>query len=120
MHFHVVEQDPAPGASVSMFSTVRLVLVAPGYWMPNVVGMAEMDAGQIIDWNGMTQVRIYETTADSADWGLVIAQEPDPGALWGHEPPVTLVIGQQGPVTTVPSISPSTTTTTVPAAHRGG
>ena len=112
-HYYVIEQNPPAGTLVRMGSSVEIILVYPGYFVPDVIGLSLLDATRYIAYAGLFQSNVYQTTADSADWGIVIAQEPDPGALWGHEPPVTLVIGQQSPVTTVPNISPSTTTTTI-------
>lgn len=89
MDFIVVDQQPEPGTWVNPFSLVYVTWARLGYETPDVLGMTEADAQQVI----MTVFQtgpgdvVYVETPDMADWGIVMAQTPAPGVLTLPRPP---------------------------------
>jgi len=121
----ILEQDPQAGTSVPMLTTVELTFASIADYVPDVIGMSEHDAGWLLgggQGGPWTSTPVYASTPLSEYWGVVMAQTPAPGVLWGNHPPVTIVVGAEpasAPTVSVPpTVSILTTSTTL--ASRSG
>jgi beta-lactam-binding protein with PASTA domain len=92
----VVEQAPAPGAEVRKGETVTLT-VSSGpatVAVPDVTGLDEQTARQVLETAGFAVEIVDEPTTDPADDGLVVGQTPSAGTQRSAGTVVTLRVAR--------------------------
>lgn len=104
----VVAQSPAAGEEVDRGSTLTLSVSggSPPVTVPDLIGLNEAQAGVRLTDAGF-EYRINRETSDQPS-GIVIAQEPAPGAKADEGSTVEVTVSRGGSTTTT-----TTTTTTV-------
>ncbi len=102
----VIETDPAPGASVPEGSTVTVYYSDGPEEVPDVVGLKQGRAEQILGDAGF-QVDVVETTDTTAPKGQVVRQSPEGGQDATEGSTVTIVVS----AFEEPTEEPSETTT---------
>jgi eukaryotic-like serine/threonine-protein kinase len=92
----VVATDPPAGSSVAKGSQVTLsVSKGPATTqIPDVTNQNQADATQILQQAGLTVAVIYDQVTDPAQDGIVISQDPSPGADGTQGEVVTIHVGQ--------------------------
>jgi beta-lactam-binding protein with PASTA domain len=110
----VVEQRPAPGATVSAGTLVGLTLSGsqqpppppPSVGMPNLIGETRQEAFAVLTGQGLSSPAVTDRPSSEAA-GVVIEQTPAPGAQVGAAAPIALVLsrGTTPPTTTPPDLS---------------
>lgn len=100
---YVIRTEPGPGRGVEEGSTVTVVVSSSSepVEVPNVVGMAEGEAASTLDSAGFALgVQLVEVPFGSAEAGVVLDQQPPPGALVPLGATVDLYVGTEAaPVT---------------------
>ena len=86
----VLSQDPASGARLPEGSEVTIV-VATNRTMPEVVGLSELDAKQLLTDAGAERIEV-KTKASSEPEGTVIAVSPEAGQPFVSRSTVTLTV----------------------------
>lgn len=106
----VVASTPPPGTSVSRGSKITLsVSKGPALTqVPDVTGQDQATATQILQDADLTVGVILETVTDPSQDGIVISQDPSPGADAQSGEVVTIHVGQ---LTDAPGGDATTTTT---------
>ena len=108
----VVASDPPPGSSVSKGARITLsVSKGPATTqVPDVTNQNEADATTILQQAGLTVAVITEPVTDPSQDGIVISQDPAPGADAKAGEVVSIHVGQLAGA--VPGGDGATTTTT--------
>jgi serine/threonine-protein kinase len=109
----VVASDPPPGSSVSKGAHITLsVSKGPATTqVPDVTNQNEADATTILQQAGLSVAVITDPVNDPSQDGIVISQDPAPGADAKSGEVVTIHVGQ---LTGGPGGDGTTTTTTTP------
>jgi eukaryotic-like serine/threonine-protein kinase len=112
----VVAEDPPQGTSVSKGSTITLsVSKGPATsQVPDVTNQNQADAQALLQGAGFTVAVIYEPVTDPSQDGVVIGQDPSPGADAKTNEVVTIHVGQLQSSTTTATTATTATTTTTP------
>jgi serine/threonine-protein kinase len=107
----VVASDPPPGSSVSKGARITLsVSKGPATTqVPDVTNQNEADATTILQQAGLTVAVITEPVTDPSQDGIVISQDPAPGADAKAGEVVSIHVGQ---LVSTPGGDGATTTTT--------
>jgi serine/threonine-protein kinase len=90
----VSAQNPSAGVNAETGTTVTITVSkgAETVSVPNVVGQQENQATETLEDAGLRTSVQYE---DNANVGVVLRQDPSPGAQVAPDPRVTIVVGQQ-------------------------
>ena len=119
----VVGEDPPPGQQVSKGSTITLsVSKGPATTqIPDVRGQNQATAQSLLAQSGLTPSVVFEPVTDPSQDGIVLDENPAPGADAKAGEIVIITVGQiqngtpGGDGTTTGTTTTSTTTTTTPA-----
>jgi eukaryotic-like serine/threonine-protein kinase len=109
----VVAQEPLPGASVPVGTTIT-ISVSKGpqvAQVPDVSGQAQADAEALLRTAGYTFSVVQQDVTDPASDGIVLSQQPQGGKTVKKGTLVTLYVGH---LTAPPPADTTTTTTTTP------
>jgi serine/threonine-protein kinase len=100
----VLEQDPAAGDMVNEGDTVT-AKVSAELKMPNLLGMTQSEAEDALDEAGLKSVTVTETpVTDTSLIGKVTAQDPKAGTPVTEDTRVSLEIGKESELVTVPNV----------------
>ena len=94
----VIGADPPPGERVTIPQHIALEVSVgpPMVTVPNVLGLDEADALQLLDSIGLEVDEVEERFRFGLDQGKVIEQEPAPGVEVEHGSEVRLIVGRRG------------------------
>jgi eukaryotic-like serine/threonine-protein kinase len=115
----VVTTDPQGGASIAKGSMVTVtVSKGPGTsQVPDVTGRQQNEATQLLQSSGFAVTIEYTPVSDPGQDGIVLAEQPQPGAKAKAGSAVTITVGQlTAPTTTTTTTIPTTTATTTTTA----
>jgi len=100
----VVDQDPAAGDTVNQGDTIK-AKVSAELKMPDLLGMTQSQAEDALDKAGLKSVTVSETqVTDSGLIGKVTAQDPKAGTLVTPDTRVSLEIGKESELVSVPNV----------------
>lgn len=93
----VIRQDPAGGTKVYEGATINIyVSVGPDLpHMPNVVGMSEEDAVNLLKEIGLSDVTVIEHSEGNGEYGTIIEQVPAENDTFTAQDKVTLTVKTQ-------------------------
>jgi len=117
----ILEQDPAPGASVALGSLVNLT-VSKGQQaieLPDLVGRSLDDARKVLQDLGVTLRQVQQVPRDDVSPGQVISMSPSGGTLIHHGEAVSVAIAVQPAGATSPPPQPIVTATPPAPAPQG-
>ena len=92
----VVAEDPPPGTNISKGSKITLsVSKGPATTqVPDVTGQSQPNAEALLTGAGLTPSVVYQPVTDPSQDGLVISQNPSPGADAKSGEVVIITVGQ--------------------------
>ncbi len=116
----VVRTEPPPG-KIKEGATVTVVISdgLPKFDMPNLVGLSQADAQNVLASKGITQVTVNNVSLapDDSNVGKVVSQNVAAGQKVTKAAAVTITVGKAtAPTTTTTTTTTSTTTTTRPGS----
>ncbi|WP_431861384.1 PASTA domain-containing protein [Micrococcus terreus] len=103
----VVETDPVAGTEVRRLTTV-VVTLSQGpqlFAVPDVSGMTQQQADQRLRSAGVQLGAVARAHSDSVDEGLVLDQDPTPGAELRRDHRVSVVVSDGPEPVTVPDLT---------------
>lgn len=100
----VVDQDPVAGDTVNQGDTIK-AKVSAELKMPDLLGMTQSQAEDALDKAGLKSVTVSETQVTDSDLiGKVTAQDPQAGTLVTPDTRVSLEIGKESELVSVPNV----------------
>jgi serine/threonine-protein kinase len=106
----VLEQDPAPDATVNKGSTVNMTVISGTITVPDVFGKTYEQARDELRAQGFSNIAREDVPSDNAaEAGTVVGQNPRAGDKVDRDARITLQVAQP-PATTPPPTTPPPTT----------
>lgn len=103
----VIDQSPEPGTSLPTSGAVDVVVARGGATtttVPTITGKELTEAESELKSSDLEMGKVSEQPSDEFDAGIVISQEPEPGAEVAPGTPVDLVVSAGPAGVTVPSV----------------
>ncbi len=110
----VIDTDPRPATSVAIDTLVTVFYSDGPEEVPNVVGMQQGRARQILEKAGFT-VDVELDTETPAERGIVLEQSPEPGSTQDEGSTVTITVSDYEEPEPTPSPTPEPTPTPEPS-----